>query len=163
MIGFVIFLLLTTPSFSLIKTKVINTPILSFIPELKLHPIVTLTDCKFSPRELYIVDFNPVPVTENSERSKIVNLLMGKNLPGEIRIRKIKDGNLLSEDKIVEVWNKMNEISAEESNTLNEITFNKIKSKEIKRLVEKSREWTPVANLYSRNCRHFCQFFLKIK
>ena len=78
--------------------KILQTSILHFIPSIKLHHIVLLSDKP--EHHLYTLDFTPINQTQ---RSTLFNMLLGRNVPAEIRVRYIIT-NIINTDEIIQQW-----------------------------------------------------------
>jgi len=146
---------------SFIKIKIINTPIVINLPSPKLHEIIILES--YHTKEKIAIDFTPI-------RSKFTtfSLLFGKNVPGEIRIRRIPDNinientkevlsSLIRQNnlKILSIANKnYNEESPIKSLEIRSQILNKFLEKAV--LYEEFIKNNYTMNLYKRNCRHFC-------
>lgn len=125
-------------------TKVIQTPIID--PDLFLvkHHIVLLKKTPFSEGEnkytdIYAVDFSPTDdITDPSIAWKI---FLGKTVLGKVR--------LVYFDEIDE-----NTILQKSLDNYPTQPFKAIAPLDI-RLYKKLQDWTPVFQLYTRNCQHF--------
>jgi hypothetical protein len=169
-------------NFSILK---IHSSILHFLPILRFHEIILI---KTNDKKLYTLDFTPI---NQKESTTLFNLLIGNNVNANIRIRNIdifKNDILknvinnvvfrkihsqfallpvessidISELKIIELWNNMNNISDKDSEILSELTFNKIKNKSLKLFIKKSIvNWPNKMNLYNCNCIHYGNYVYK--
>jgi hypothetical protein len=93
--------------------------------------------------------------------STLIKLLLARNVPGEIRLRRIVT-NIENDDSIIEQWNKMNRVDATTSWQLSKNIYNTIGNPQIKAIVDKSLKWQPYMNLYNHNCQHFSRFVKNI-
>lgn len=138
--------------------RIMKTSILNFLPQLKQHHLVLLSKND----DVYSIDFTPV---DDRTRSKtLLNLLFGKDVKGEIRLRCIKDVNIYEEEKIMKIWD--NSLTEEESRALSNSIYKSIKDEQIKEVVDKLISWksdkNQTMNLYVRNCQHFSTYAKKI-
>lgn len=145
---------------SFIEVKIINTAILINVPSPKLHEIVILES--YHTKEKVAIDFTPI-------RSKFTtfSLLFGKNVPGEIRIRRIPEyisidntsdllSSLLTKDNLpmITITNDT-EVSVQ---TL------QIRSSMLNHFIKKVVLYDDFVknnytmNLYKRNCLHFSSY-----
>ena len=113
------------------KYRIQTTSIFHFLPQLKLHHIVLINDDK----DMLAIDFTPInqtnPVTQ-------IKLAFGKNVPAEIRVRKMKEWNL-------QEWSKAPLIDIKTVSILENIDI---------------EDWTKM-NLYKHNCQHFSKELIK--
>jgi hypothetical protein len=125
-----------------IQMQIIYTPIIHFLPYIKQHHIVLL-----SKKDTYAVDFTPV-----EERFKIWKLISGKNIKGEVRLRRI------DREKIFSTLDK--KCTEKESRTITLATYHSIKDSEMKTIIKKLFDWNEKKqmNLYTRNCQHFSEY-----
>jgi len=136
--------------------KILQTSILHFIPSIKLHHIVLLSD---NPRHhLYTLDFTPINQTHHSTLLKMV---LARNVPAEIRLRYIIT-NMENTDTIIEKWDNMNKVHYDISYQLTKSFYNNIQNKEIKDIITQSFNWKPYMNLYNHNCQHFSDYVKNI-
>lgn len=136
--------------------KILQTSILHFIPSIKLHHIVLLSD---NPRHhLYTLDFTPINQTH---RSTLLKMVLARNVPAEIRIRYIIT-NMENTDTIIEKWDNMNKVHHDISYQLTKSFYNNILNKEIKNIINQSFKWEPYMNLYNHNCQHFSHYVKNI-
>jgi len=136
--------------------RIIQSSILHFIPSIKLHHIVLLSDDP--KRYLYTLDFTPINQTQTST---LVKMLFAKNVPAEIRLRYIYT-NMQNIDNIIQQWDYMNQVNEESSMKLTNKFYNNIKNKQIKNIIASSFEWQPYMNLYNHNCQHFSHYVKNI-
>jgi len=136
--------------------NILQTSILHFIPSIKLHHIVLLSD---NPRHhLYTLDFTPINQTRHSTLLKMV---LARNVPAEIRLRYIIT-NMENTDKIVEIWDNMNKVHPDISFQISKRVYNTIQNKEIQNIINQSFKWEPYMNLYNHNCQHFSHYVKNI-
>jgi len=117
------------------------TAIVSIMPHLKLHDIVIISEYKSN--TLYTIDYTP---TIQDNALVVKDLLIGKNVPADIRIRKLNSWDL---DK----WYQTKTISIDQ---INDFTLRK-------HLLKIQNEWNKKEkgmNLYYHNCKHFSQFII---
>jgi len=141
-----------------LQMRIMKTSILNFLPQLKQHHLVLLSKND----DVYSIDFTPV---DDRTRSKtLLNLLFGKDVAGEIRLRCIKDANIYEEEKIMKIWD--NSLTEAESRALSNSIYKSIKDEQIKEVVDKLISWNldknQTMNLYVRNCQHFSRYAKKI-
>ena len=147
------------------RTKVYNSAIISFLPELKLHNVVTvkketklnkfkiLQGEKNHPVEsselnnFYVFDYTP---KEQPDAFGYIKMFLGYKLPGIIRVIHIEKS---SEDKLIEDWHNVVKTNPDYKNYLN-----KFSDKRVNNIIEK---WEITFNVYSHNCRHFSTYFSK--
>jgi hypothetical protein len=151
-----------------------TTGILHFIPQLKLHHVVFISnhDDNKNPtnknecingkyNSIFLVDFTPINQTTSKT---LLKLLFAQNVPGEIRIRHLLEEKKLSleeNDIIIEIWTQMNNLVKEtniDSQKLSDLTYNKIHNQDIKNFIGELRKWNTIMNLYNNNCIHFSDF-----
>jgi hypothetical protein len=135
-----------------------RTAIFNFLPKLKQHHLVLLSKND----GVYSIDFTPA---EDRIRSKILlNLLFGRDVAGEIRLRFIENANINDNEKIMSIWDK--HLTEIESRALSNSIYKSIKDDQIKELVDKLLSWkldkNQTMNLYVRNCQHFSRYAKKI-
>lgn len=141
---------------SQIMYRVLYSSALHFMPFIKQHHIFVLSD---NPRYyVYTLDFSPF---NQKNVSTLVKLLLARNVPGEIRLRRVMT-NIENDDHIIEEWNKMNRVDARTSWQLSTNLYHKINNPQIKAIVDKSLKWQPYMNLYNHNCQHFSRFVKNI-
>ena len=148
---------------SIYNLKLIKTPILSFLPFLKLHHIVLL----FSENKdgLYAIDFSPF---YQSDKKTLLKLFLGKNVDAEIRIRFIPNNITINDKSIIDYWYNSNSIRPYDSkNKSMEILLNMCNKKEDCLCKDENmqnifknimNEWRESMNLYNHNCQHFSSF-----
>lgn len=128
-----------------IETRVVNTSVHRAFPFLKLHHLVLLSNPNVE-RSVYIIDFSPVNQTNTST---LKNLIMGKTVPGELRIRYLKNATIQDDDKILDMIDSRDKFVA-------------TKDKRIQEILEKIQTWNETEmNMYTRNCQHFSKFAIK--
>lgn len=117
--------------------KILKTPILHFIPQLKLHHVIVI---KENDTLLFAVDFTPI---NQSDFHTLKKLLLGKNVPAEIRIVPIYNVSFENNNQIILEWENKKE------KRINLIDFPIFE------------EWNnKTMNLYNHNCQHFSNFFV---
>ena len=150
--------------------RVLHSSILHFLPILKYHHIVLISDNKCvlpnicnNNNNVYTVDFSPINQTESYT---LRNLLFAYDVPAEIRIRRIPNIDFFSnDDMIIDSWSKMNNLTPIQSQELSDSVFYNIhENKDIKMFLSYIiRNWSHTMNLYSRNCQHFSGFCERIR
>jgi len=146
------------------RTKVFNSAIVSFLPELKLHNVVTIKKekvkppCKFNYKttnfessinlnDVYVFDYTP---KEQPDTLGYVKMFLGCELPGIIRVIHIEKS---SEEKLIDDWHNIAKTNPDYKKHLK-----KFGDKRINNIIEK---WETTFNVYSHNCRHFSAYFSK--
>lgn len=113
-----------------------------------MHHIVLLSNNPYN--GIYILDFSPINQTSTKT---LVNLLLAKNVPGEIRLRNIKEFDFFeNDDKIINFWSHM-----KTSDNLTSINDEEVQQK----IAYIMQMWNPRMNLYTHNCQHFSRFVQK--
>jgi len=141
-----------------LQMRIMRTAIFNFLPQLKQHHLDLLSKND----GVYSIDFTPA---EDRTRSKILlNLLLGRNVVGEMRLRYIENANINDDEKIMSIWD--NPLTEMESRALSNSIYKSINDSEIKELVDKLLSWksdkNQTMNLYVRNCQHFSRYAKKI-
>ena len=132
--------------------RVMHTSILSFVPQLKLHHLVLISKVNEG-GDVYTIDFTPI---NQSHMGTLTMLLLGRNVPAELRIRRIKNINIDDDKTILQMWDS--NITENQSRELSKSVYTSIRDKEIKESIallllwEKNKKYM---NLYTRNCQHF--------
>jgi hypothetical protein len=145
--------------------KILKTPILNFLPYIKLHHIVIIPE--YNNKSIYTIDYSPINQTHSTT---LLKLLFAYNVPAEIRIRHI---NLLKynltytsiynniyNNELIDIWHNTTSQNYLESQIISDNTLKKIKNKKIKNFINKIKNWDTSMNLYSHNCQHFSTYFL---
>ena len=156
-------------SFSLhsYRTKVFNSAIVSFLPELKLHNIVTIKKetklnkfkvfnqfkvkqknelTKYNElNNLYVFDYTP---KQQPDAVGYIKMFLGYKLPGIVRVIHIKKS---TEENLIEDWHNI-----VMSNPDYKKCLAKFEDKRVNNIIEK---WDTSFNVYSHNCRHFSSYF----
>lgn len=159
----IFFLLSILSSFSLhnkinynnFNLDIIYSPIIEQLPIIRLHHSILL----YQDDEFYTLDFTP---TDRASLKRTLKLLFGKNILGEIRVRKINnlDNDMLVKDKkdkkyIINEYEISDLLSPIESKELSNITLSNIKNNDIKNFIKKYMTADIKMNLYKNNCQHF--------
>ena len=130
--------------------RVIKTPIFHFTSLIKQHHIVIVKPK--NKRGLYAIDFTPVK--QNNFKTYIY-LLLGINIPAEIRVRYILNDININDDenKIQEKWNKDSIVVNPASSYYPVFELQKRKTK-----------WREpnYMYLYKHNCQHFSNELVEI-
>lgn len=113
--------------------------ILGFAPLLRVHDIVVVHDNN----NILTIDFTPI---NQSNPDVLLKLLIGKNVPAEVRIRKMATWNLTE-------WYSLSPISVDDINDI--VLRNKINGV-IDTWNHNNRE--SGMNLYKRNCKQFSNY-----
>ena len=141
---------------SQITYRVLYSSALHFLPFIRQHHIFVLSDnpdCY-----VYTLDFSPF---NQKNTSILLKILFARNVPGEIRLRKIMT-NIRNDNIVIQEWNEMNRVDARTSWQLSNNLYHKIRNPQIKAIVDKSFTWAPYMNLYNHNCQHFSRFVKNI-
>lgn len=126
--------LIISSSFQL---KIIKSPI-PIVP-INLHHIVVLYENNNS----YTIDFSP----NDQSMKTLFNLVIGKNVKSKIKIRYINISDIdINSNNYINVWH-----------TQSNIKLNKVKSKKIKKFMNKYYYMKKDINLYNFNCQHFAK------
>lgn len=124
----ILFFLLVSSKFSL-RTRIIKTAILNFAPQIKQHHIVVIEEYN---RMLYAADFTPI---NQSSPETLCNLVLGRDVPAEVRVKYITNTDFYNDDGIIKQWLQKPCIPS---------PFSQIDS------------WNAsTMNLYTHNCQHF--------
>jgi hypothetical protein len=146
------------------RTKVFNSAIVSFLPELKLHNVVTVKKEKVNPQcnfkhktanfdssinlnDFYVFDYTP---KQQPDALGYVKMFLGYELPGIIRVIHIEKS---TEEKLIDDWHNISKTKPDYKKHLK-----KFGDKRINNIIEK---WETSFNVYSHNCRHFSSYFSK--
>ena len=147
--------------FNINNIKILKTPILNFIPQLKLHHILIIPE--YNNKSIYTIDFSPINQTKTTT---LLKLLFAKNVPAEIRIRHINLSkfnltyNNYNDNTLINIWYNGNSQNYLESQLISDQVFKKIKNKKIKKFIANIKTWNTSMNLYTHNCQHFSTYFL---
>lgn len=183
--GLITITLCTVLVSSSLTTQVIHSAVLEFAPWLELHHIVLVKDtlCKGA----YTIDFSPLNQTEVKTLKK---LLIGRSVPGEVRVRyipeehltitAIKDNLMCSDLSLTALGDMLHEVSTmgpfrflrrnkeytaletKEERDRYRIAHRKIKNRKVANAVLKIVDgWDANMNFYVHNCQHFSKFCLK--
>jgi len=144
-----------------INFAIIQSPIISILPKLKLHHIVILSTN--SSNGVYSIDFSPY---YQSNKKTLLKLLFGFNVKAEIRIRYLSNYLLSNNNEFINTWHNMNLKDPYKSIELtNNILENMCNKKKYCRDYELQifmkniiNNWTSSMNLYTHNCQHFSNF-----
>jgi len=132
---------LTFPAYfmsTIFQTRILYSGALNFLPRLKLHHIVLLSN--MDEKKVFAIDFTPINQTSFVTLSK---LLLGYNVPGEIRVVQLKDSHFLDNDEILfQKWIKNKDM---------------VFSTNIK-----IDHWNNEMNLYTHNCQHFSKWITSV-
>lgn len=148
---------------SAIQVKILHTPFLKFVPAIKLHHLVVLSKPDMT-KEVYTLDFSP---RNQSSKHILLRLFLANNVDAEVRIRHIKNIEMMNSTAIIQQWNDNNQGKTEkESRELSEVVFQQIEDEEIKMFIGNIREnmneeKKNIYNLYTFNCQHFSGFVKK--
>ena len=131
-----------------IQKRVLYSAALHFLPALKVHHIVLFSNDKGN--KVYAIDFTPINQTSFSTLSK---LLLGKNVPAEIRMIHLDGSHFLDTDeRLIEKWIKKNDdLRNANANANANVNVN-----------IKIDGWKSEMNLYTHNCQHFSKWAIKM-
>ena len=107
--------------------RIIHTPIFSWLP-IKHHVVL------LAKKDLYALDFTPVG-------KNYLKLLLGKNVDGEIRLRRV-NATINETERILSLLE----------------TCERVRPEELKELWT---GWNQTMNMYHHNCQHFSEFVKK--
>jgi hypothetical protein len=138
-----------------LQIRVMQTSILKFFPQLKLHHLVLISKVDEMERYSYVyaIDFTPI---NQSHPKTFRRLLLGKNVPAELRIRRLQNINIRDDKTILKMWDS--NLSDSHSRELSNSVYTSIQDKEIKETIALFLRWEKnkqYMNLYTRNCQHF--------
>jgi hypothetical protein len=120
-----------------LRTRIIKTAIIHFAPSIKQHHIVIVE--KYN-RILCAVDFSPI---NQSDLRTLADLVLGRDVPAEVRVKNIIGVDFYDDDGIVDQWLLGSSIASGSLST----TFPEL------------RTWNGTTlNLYTHNCQHFSAF-----
>jgi len=130
-------LTLVKPIDSKVQMRIMKTSILNFIPYLKLHHLVLLSNNE----DLYTIDFTPI----HQERlDTLLKLITGQNVPAEIRLRYLQKTSINDDKKVMTIWDT--HLTYEKSKKLTNEIYSNIKDPEIKSFVDKLFYWQLIKN-----------------
>jgi hypothetical protein len=143
---------------SIYHTKIIYTPItIPFLPH--LHPIILFKKSKDNllnkeninmMKNIYIIDYTPEEELDlKKDSKKLIKILLGKNIPGKIRLVYFEN---LNYNNIFEEW--YNETKKSDTNKV----IKKLNDKKISNIINK---YDKTFNLYKNNCINFKNYFLE--
>jgi hypothetical protein len=148
-----------------LKIRIVHTSVLHFIPQLKMHHIILIPNTQESLyqtnqnvyKNVYVIDFSPI---NQSHPAILLKLLFAINVPGEIRIRRIRLNKSIcyTDDQIVNIWYDVAAQNYTESKKISNTVFSNIRNLQIKKFITKIKEWNSVMNLYTHNCQHFSKY-----
>jgi hypothetical protein len=124
-----------------LRTRIIKTAIVHFAPSIKQHHIVIVE--KYN-RILCAVDFSPI---NQSDLRTLTDLVLGRDVPAEVRIKNIIGVDFYDDDGIVDHWLVGSSIASSSSSSSLSSVFPEL------------RTWNGTTlNLYTHNCQHFSAF-----
>jgi hypothetical protein len=136
------------------KYKILKTSILNFLPFLKLHHIVVISNKEITDK-IYTVDFSPI---NQSYHKTLLKLFFSKKVLAEIRIRVFENISLDDGKYIIEKWANLTNLTYNESQELSEKVFNEIIDDDLKNIIKKIKLYDTYMNLYKNNCQHFSKY-----
>ena len=114
------------------RMRIMKTAIVNIAPNVKQHHIVLVEEYN---RIIYAVDFTPI---HQSDLNTLLNLVLAKNVPAEIRVKYITNTDFFDDDGILDQWLRKPSIPS---------PFHSIE------------RWNAsYMNLYTHNCQHFSCF-----
>lgn len=146
-------------------TKVFNSAVVSFLPELKLHNVVTVKkEAKIENlrilqqhkkkqiessklNNVYVFDYTP---KQQPDAFGYIKMFLGYKLPGIVRVIYIEK---TTKENLIEDWYKLVMENPDYKKCLT-----KFGDKRVNNIIEK---WNTSFNVYSHNCRHFSFYFNK--
>jgi hypothetical protein len=129
------FFMLLPIVFGSFHVRVERAEVLNFVPFIKQHDIVVVDYRAFG--SVLCIDFTP------TEPRKFVKMILGENVPAEIRIRELPIWSL---DK----WHKSPSLRICD-----------IHNRKVRKIMHKvAKEWPTEINLFTHNCKHFRQFLI---
>jgi hypothetical protein len=121
------------------QLKIVKSSILKLPFNINLHHIVVL----YENNDSYAIDFSPI----DQSIKTLFNLVIGKNVKSKIKIRNIDISNIdINSNNFINIWNAKNDIK-----------IDNIKSKKIKKFINKYYYIKKDINLYNFNCQHFAK------
>ena len=136
-----------------IQTRIVYTPIHSYLPFVKMHHFIVFSNPSVE-RSIYIVDFSPINKT-------VKPLLLGKTIPGEVRIRYLNNATIYDDYKKIVEAVEIN-ASLEKSRQLTNDVYHETRDVKVKQIMSKIKTWDETRmNMYKRNCQHFGRFVLE--
>jgi hypothetical protein len=142
-----LFLFLSILSSYSLQYKIINTPALWKNDRFLFHHIVIVSK---KDKDLYAIDFTPVEQTTIKTK---LELLLNRNVPGEVRIRHITGIDFTDDESIIESWKQNKNMDSRR-------VYTAIRDKELKNVMKMVLEWPDYMNLYTHNCQHFSGFVI---
>lgn len=125
------------------RIHVLETPILDFLPNLKLHHVVILE----KDNRVYAVDFTP---TGKRDFKTVARLLLGFSEPAEIRFLPITNVDFADKKALIKKWENIRDIKPGKYAKLD---------KNKKEIVNLLKDWkNDSVNMYCHNCQHFSHF-----
>ena len=131
-----------------LQPKLLTTPIFSFLPKLKLHHVVLLSN---SPdknifkhtiiNNIYSIDYTPL----GDINKKIgLQLLLGNKMKGRVRVVHL---NRINQTTLIDDWydeTNLNILPRIDDPCINNIIM----------------KWDTTFHLYANNCQHFARYFI---
>ena len=149
-----ILLYLASYQSSHITFRILQSSILHFMPSIKLHHIVLLSN---NPNHyVFTLDFTPI---NQSHASTLLKMLLAQNVPAEVRLRYIET-NIENNKTIIQKWTNMMNMDEYNSAKLSKNVYKKIYDKQVQNIVNRAFLWPPYMNLYNHNCQHFSHYVI---
>lgn len=133
--------------YAVFNLRIIKSPIINGILKMNLHHIIVLSN-RYNNTIFYTVDFSPKH--DNSFFKTALPLLLGRSIPGKLRVNVFYKP--LSDKEIINsVYSNKND---------NEMTLYEMYRYDtnISKYMKNVINWDTNMNLYSNNCRHFSYF-----
>jgi hypothetical protein len=138
-----------------IVTRILKTPITGISKNPQLHHVVLISNT----HDLYTIDFSPMRSQIISPEKTAIDLFLARYVPGEIRVREIQNCTFEEDRKIIDLWNKSNNVTTLVSlhQTISAIqTMNDTFLRE--KMMYIIQHWDTSMQLYTNNCQHFSRY-----
>jgi len=142
------------------KHKILHSAILGFMPNVKLHHIVVMQPPSLiNKNDAFAIDFTPL---NQGSLITLLKLFFAINVPGETRLRLVKNGGKMNDTEFIEAWHKNNPTDPVESKKMSDQIYSSIQSKPMnefmKQILHSVSAWDTNMNVYSHNCQHFAAY-----
>uniref|UniRef100_A0A6C0DAE0 Uncharacterized protein n=1 Tax=viral metagenome TaxID=1070528 RepID=A0A6C0DAE0_9ZZZZ len=125
---------------SIIKPKIIRTPLYRSIPLIKMHDMVILENPELN--NVFVVDFSPVE--DISKPYVLFRMFTGNNIKGKLRVFYVEKKNIINELGKTQKLHDLNEIKNYNMDIYNIIN-----------------NWNTSFNVYNHNCKDFSKYLIK--
>jgi hypothetical protein len=130
------------------------------MPNVKLHHIVVMQPPSLiNKNDAFAIDFTPL---NQGSLITLLKLFFAINVPGETRLRLVKNGGKMNDTEFIEAWHKNNPTDPVESKKMSEQIYSSIQSKPMnefmKQILHSVSAWDTNMNVYSHNCQHFAAY-----